>query len=258
MKLNISICAMLIFSGAMSWSQERVQQVPAHAFSNVIQGGELSIETFEDGSYALHHRAIPGVVLRSGVEADVAASTLKSSAYPHHLSSIASFRDELGTGHILTVTHSGLPNMPDLICVLRVYDDQPWGDLQVSVHNTTSQPIDVHAIRVMRSDASRVLNLNGPDGQDRILSDSFSEDTPQLKLMDLEEPEGGMHRAFGSQLIYNRKSGLSLFLGALSADKLLTVFHLKSTGHGAAARVLSYDVAAAGTNEILPSDMEHR
>ncbi len=38
-----------------------------------------------------------------------------------------------------------------------------------------------------------------------------------------------MHCAFGSQLIYNRQSGLSLFMGALSADKLLTVFRFEWT-----------------------------
>ena len=252
MKLNILICGLVVLSTApTTWSQGRLQEVATHSSSNSIQGGTLSIEIFDDGTYALRSTAIPGVVLRSGVEADIAGSTLKSSAYPRHLTSIAPFRDELGAGHALTVRHTGLPDKPDLICAMRVYDDQPWGDLQVSVHNVTSQPIDVHAIRVVRSDFGKVLHLNGPDEQDRILSDSFSEDTPQLKLMDLAEPADGMHRAFGSQLIYNRLSGQSLFLGALSADKLLTVFHLKSSGKGSAARVLSYDVAATGTNEIL-------
>jgi len=259
MKLNIPIYVLFILSaGPTVWSQGRVQEVATYSSSSSIQGGDLSIETFDDGSYALRLTAIPGVVLRSGVEADIAGLALKSSTYPHHLSSITPFRDELGSGHMLTVTHTGLPAMPDLVSVLRVYDDQPWGDLQVSVHNATTQPIGVHAIRVVRSDVSRVLNLNGLDEQDRILSDSFSEDTPQLKLMDLGEPSDGMHRAFGSQLIYNRRSGLSLFLGALSADKLLTVFHLKSSGHGPDARVLSYDIAATGTNEILPNDTEQR
>ncbi|HMH12952.1 MAG TPA: alpha-galactosidase [Edaphobacter sp.] len=259
MNLNISICTLLIFYGtSVPWSQGETQKVTAISSPNTIQGSGLSIETFNDGSYALRSQAISGVVLRSGVEVDIDGSTLKSSEFPRHLSLIAPFSDQLGAGRILTVTHTGLPTMPDLVSVLRVYDDRPWGDLQVSVHNTTSRPIEVHAIRVIRSDIGRVLNLNGADEQNRVLSDSFSEDTPQLRLMDLTEPSDGMHRAFGSQLIYNRQSGLSLFLGALSADKLLTVFHLKSSGRGSTARVLSYDVTATGTNEILPSDAEHR
>src|SRR5579871_5183428 len=204
MKLNISICMPLIlFAGSTVWPQVGVQKVTARSSFNLIQGGELSIETFDDGTYALRSNAIPGMVLRSGIEADINGSTLKSSAYPRHLNSIAPFRDELGSGHALTVTHTGLPAMPDLVSVIRVYDDEPWGDLQVSVHNTASRPIELHAIRVIRSDVGQVINLNGPDEQDRVLSDSFSEDTPQLKLMDLAEPADGTHRAFGSQLIYN-------------------------------------------------------
>jgi hypothetical protein len=224
--------------------------------SSLIRGGELTIEAFDDGFYGLSSTAIHGTVLRSEVQADIAGSTLKSSQYPHHLTQITQFHDELGSGSMLTVTHTGLPRVPDLICDLRVYRDQPWGDIQVRLHNTTSNSIDVHAIRVVRSTSGNVLHLNGPDTEDRILSDSFSEDTPQLKLMDLTESPDGMHRAFGSQLIYNRQSGTSLFLGALSADKLLTVFHLKSTGHGPDAHVLSYDIADTGTNEILRDETE--
>ena len=32
--------------------------------------------------------------------------------------------------------------------------------------------------------------------------------------MDLGEPDDGLHLAFGSQLIYNRESGQSLFTGS--------------------------------------------
>lgn len=109
MKLNIPICTLLILSvGPTVWSQGRAQKVATHSSSNSIPGAELSIETFDDGSYALRSKAIPGVVLRSGVEADIAGSTLKSSAYPRHLSSIAPFQDELGSGRMLTVTHTGV------------------------------------------------------------------------------------------------------------------------------------------------------
>ncbi len=222
----------------------------------VIRGGTLSIELGDDGSYALRSAAIDGVVIRSGVEVELAGTTLRSSMYPRHVSTIAAFHDEFGGGSALTVKHTGLTGMPDLVCVLRVRDTEPWGDLQASVVNSTSQPIEVRGVRVVRSEAGAV-GLGGPDGEDRILSDSFSEDTPQLRLMDLGEPADGVHRAVGSQLVYNRKSGMSFFLGALSADRLLTVFHLKSSGKGANARVVSLDVVATGTNEVLRDETEH-
>lgn len=257
MKWKVPVAVLVFFVSALPvWPDNRPHGEAPRSGPNVIRGGDLSVEALGNGSYALRFTGVPGEVLRAEVEADIAGSTLKSSLYPHHLSSIAPFHDEFGSGHLLTVTHTGLPDTPDLVSHFRVYDDNPWGDIQVSVYNSTSKPIDVHAIRVVRSDTSSVLQLNGPDAEDRILSDSFSEDTPQLKLMDLGEPANGMHRASGSQLIYNRRSGISLFMGALAADKLLTVFHLKSSGHGPDARILSFDVAATGTNEVLRDETE--
>jgi hypothetical protein len=103
---------------------------------------------------------------------------------------------------------------------------------------------------VVKSDAGAVLQLKGPASADRILSDSYQEDTPQMRLMDLGEADHGLHRGFGSQLILNRQSGLSLFLGALSADRFVTVLKLQST-ELPAPHLLSLDVADTGTTEAL-------
>jgi alpha-galactosidase len=228
--------------------------LPAIAASKVhvqpysIQGGNLTVQAFNDGSYALQSSAIPGDVLRSEVVVDTAAGTLRSSLYPRHTGTIALFQDELGSGLLLTVTHTGLPGMPDIVCEFRVYHDQPWGDIRVTVSNSTAATIAVQAIHIVKSSAGNLLELNGPASADRVLSDNFTENPVQL--MDLGQPADGLHLAFGSQLIYNRKSGQSVFLGALSADRLLTGFHLLSTV-GADAHVLSYDVADEGTNEAL-------
>jgi hypothetical protein len=106
----------------------------------------------------------------------------------------------------------------------------------------------VHAIHIVESSAGTLLQLNGPASADRVLSDNFTENP--IQLMDLGQPADGLHLAFGSQLIYNQKSGQSLFLAALSADRLLTAFHLLSSV-GPDAHVLSYDVSDEGTNEAL-------
>lgn len=96
--------------------------------------------------------------------------------------------------------------------------------------------------------------MNGPASADRILSDSYSEDRPQLAIRDLGTAPEGMHRAVGSQLIYNRKSGESLFLGALTSDRLLTIFHLKEQPGVAGAQILSYEAVATGTTEIMKGE----
>ncbi len=92
--------------------------------------------------------------------------------------------------------------------------------------------VTVQSIRGMEALGEPLLNLGGPASADRVLSDSFSEDWPQLRLYDLGKAPGGMHRGVGSQLVYNRESKQSLFIGALTADRLLTVLHLQSAGDG--------------------------
>ncbi|HSB75457.1 MAG TPA: PKD domain-containing protein, partial [Terriglobales bacterium] len=178
---------------------------------------------------------------------------LPAGAYPKHSAVETSFQDDLGPGHMLTVTHTGLNGQPDLVCSLRLYDQRPYGSIGVQVHNTTEKPLRVQQIRILQSLGEPIISLNAPASDDRVLSDSYSEDRPEMKIMDLAEPANGMHRAVGSQLIYNRQSGQSLFLGALTSDRFLTIFHLKAQS-SPQPQVSSYDVESTGTTEILKGE----
>jgi alpha-galactosidase len=213
-----------------------------------IHGGSLAIEAFDDGFYALRSTEIPGDVLRSEVGVDTADGTLRSSLYPRHLRAIAPFRDELGSGRLMTVTNTGLAGMPDLLCEFRVYEDHPWGDLRVVLRNLTGRTIEVHSIRAVMGNSGATPHLNGPASEDLILSDRFGEDIPYLRSLNSGAANGGVHEAFGLQLIYNRKSGQSLLLGALSADRLVTIFHLWKSGE--------YDVEESGTNAALKEQQQ--
>jgi hypothetical protein len=247
-------CGLPIFGLALAFvllqacAAAGAQAAAAGAQPTMIRGGDLSVAVFDDGSHALRSAAISGDVLHATVEVDTAAGTLTPTLYPRHLISVSTFNDALGTCQMLTETHSGLQGAADLVCEFRVYADRPWGDIRVKVMNSTAQSMVIHSIRAIKSSGGTVLQLNGPDTEDRVLSDSLTEDPSQI--VDLGEASGGIHRSFSSQLIYNRKSGQSLFLGALSADALVTVFHLRSTSRPG-ARVLSYDVEDTGTNEAL-------
>jgi len=95
-----------------------------------------------------------------------------------------------------------------------------------------------------------IVNLGGGQSADRVLSDSFSEGWPDLALYDLGEAPGGMHRGAGSQLIYNRESKQSLFFGALTSDRFLTLMHLKAEGKGAKTKIASFTVESTGTTEV--------
>ena len=203
----------------------------------------------KEGTYQL---AVRGgqPIFTSRVAAQVDHGWLRSTDYPRHQASESTFGDELGSGRAITVTNSGLPGKADLIYVVQLYDQNPYATLQVTVRNNTEKEVTVQAIRGIEALGEPLLNLNGPAFSDRILSDSFSEDWPQLRLYDLGKAPAGMHRGVGSQLVYNRESKQSLFVGALTADRLLTVLHLQAGGEGAGTKIASYSVDFTGTTEI--------
>jgi alpha-galactosidase len=202
----------------------------------------------QEGSYqlSLHDQAL----LRSRVAVEVDHQWLRSSDYPRQQASESGFQDDLGSGRQVAVTCSGLGGRPDLVYVVQLYKQRPYGAVQVKVQNSAGKEVTVQAIRSVEAMGEPVLNLGGNQSADRVLSDSFSEDWPDLALYNLGDAPGEMHRGAGSQLIYNRESKQSLFLGALTSDRFLTLLHLKAEGTGANAKIASYTVESTGTTEI--------
>jgi hypothetical protein len=215
-----------------------------------LTNDELSLTVnAQEGSYQLSlHDGHPA--LRSLVAAQVDHQWLRSSDYPRRQASESTFEDDLGPGREVTVTCSGLDGKPDLVYVLQLYKRRPYGTVQVKVQNSAGKEVTVQAIRSVEAMGEPIINLGGGQSADRVLSDSFSEDWPDLALYDLGGVHGGMHRGAGSQLIYNRESKQSLFLGALTSDRFLTLMHLKAEGMGAKAKIASYTVESTGTTEI--------
>ncbi|HUX45282.1 MAG TPA: glycoside hydrolase family 36 protein [Terracidiphilus sp.] len=161
-----------------------------------------------------------------------------------------SFRGELGSGHAWTVTYSGDAQRPTLRYELRVYANRPFADLQVTVLNSTAQALTVQDMRPVSAEAASALNLGGPEAEERVLSDSFSEDRPEMQIRDFDNPKDQMHLGVGSQLIYNRASGQSLFFGTLTSNKFLTILRLHVAGDGADTHFASFEVDNAGTTEL--------
>jgi alpha-galactosidase len=244
--------AAAVFGRGAAAADEQSQSAPNLRALGSLHGMASSLTVYANGDYAISGPA--GTVIRSDVEADVDAHVLRSSTYPRHTLAQSEFRDEFGSGSALAVTHSGLAGVPDLVCTLRLYRDQAWGDIEVKVVNTTERVISVQTVRPVHVTDAPVIDLRGPAAADRILSDSYSEDRPQLAIRDLGDAVKGMHRAVGSQLIYNRRSGQSLFLGALTSERLLTIFHLRERGAGGGASVQAYEVIATGTTEIMKGE----
>jgi alpha-galactosidase len=244
-RVGLAVTAGTLMVALPSLTQQLwAQQLTNDALSLTVNAKEGSYQLSLNGG----HDGQP--VLRSRVAAQVDHQWLRSSDYPRHQASESTFEDDLGSGREVTVTCSGLDGKPDLVYVLQLYKQRPYGTVQVKVHNGAGRGATVQAIRSVEAMGEPVINLGGDASADRVLSDSFSEDWPDLVLYDLGGAPGGMHRGAGSQLIYNRESKQSLFLGALTSDRFLTVMHLKAEGVGAKTRIASYTVESTGTTEI--------
>ncbi|MGA9931674.1 MAG: PKD domain-containing protein [Terriglobales bacterium] len=212
-----------------------------------------------DGTYTI---AMPGSkshALRAGVGVEVDGRWLHASNYPRHSVEHSPAQGYLGDATDWQVTYSGLSGQPDLSYHLRAYSTEPFGDIQVSVRNTTGKAIHVESIRSVDATEGSIIDLGGPLLDNRVLSDSFSEDRPAITIRNFADAEKHMHRAVGSQLIYNRQSHESLFLGALTSDRFLTILRLHLAGSsGNALRPTAYEVDSTGTTEMAKENsLEH-
>ena len=199
-----------------------------------------------DGTYTIFDPASQKPILHSRVAAEVGHHWLRSSDYPRHIAKRENVADELGPGIQLTISNSGLPGQPDLIYALQLHSDPACVTIMVKVRNRASNPITVQALRSVLAVGPVIAELGGAETSDRVLSDSFSEDRPGIIIHDLADAVDGMHRAVGSQLIYNRESQRDLFLGALTSEKFLTILRL----HVAKDHIASYEVDSTGTTEL--------
>ncbi len=212
-----------------------------------------------DGTYTIAMPGSASYVLRAGVGVEVDGRWLRASDYPRHVAEHSQAQGYLGDATDWQVTYSGLQGQPDLTYHLRAYSSQPFGDIQVTVRNTTARAIHVQAIRSVDATEGPIIDLGGPALDNRVLSDSFSEDRPAITIHDFADAEKQMHRAVGSQLIYNRRSHESLFLGALTSDRFLTILRLHVDGaSGKAVRPVAYEVDSTGTTEMeKENSLEH-
>ena len=240
-KLSCSVASAIVFESLILIAPCAAQQLENDKLS-------LSVNA-KDGTYQLALRGGQPIFV-SRAAAQVNHEWLRSSDYPRHVTSESRFEDDLGSGHAITVTNSGLQNKADLIFVVQLYDKSPYATLQVTVQNTTGKMLTLQTLRNLELLGDPLLNLGGHVTADRVLSDSYSEDRPDLRIYDLGKAPGGMHRGVGSQLVYNRESQQSLFIGALTADRLLTYLHLQANSENGETKIASYSVDLKGTTEI--------
>ena len=232
---------LLMFAGGVTTL--RAQSPAEHALQITVNPA--------DGKYTIAMPGSDSYALRAGVGAQVDGRWLHAADYPKHSVEHSPAQGYLGDATDWQVIYSGLSGQPDLIYHLRAYSSRPFGDIQVTVRNTTGKAINIQSIRSVDASDGPIVDLGGPVLDDRILSDSFSEDRPAITIRDLADAEKQMHRAVGSQLIYNRQSHESLFLGALASDRFLTILRLHlANSPGNTSRPVAYEVDSTGTTEM--------
>ena len=219
----------------------------------------------DHGTYTIAAPKAATTIVKAVAAAAVNHRWIRSSDYPKHELAESTFEDTLGQGHQWTLTSTGLADTPDLVLTLRAYKSRPTGEIQLTLVNHAGKTIQVQSLRSLEAVGDSILDLGAPASDDRVLSDSFSEDWPPLQIYDLGKAPQGLHRAIGSQLIYNRRSRQSVLFGALTAERLLTILHLNTRVPGAnpnppaTARVPAisqFTIESTGTTEIQATDEE--
>ena len=245
-------CVLIVVEGCLGFS-DASKASPVEAS---IDGLSVAIQP-SDGTYEIRPGNGGRTILHARIAAEIDHKWVKSTDYPQHQISESNFEDALGHGKKLTVTSSGLPNVPDLAYTLEVYEGRAFGAIETEVQNHTGKPLTIQSIRSVETVGNKIIDLGGPQSADRILSDSFSEDWPPLQIYDLGKAPQGMHRAVGSQLIYNQESKQSFFLGALTSHRFLTIIHFQTQSFSSnAPAIASYTVDSTGTTEIQATDPE--
>lgn len=239
-------------------------------FASASQHSEHPLRVQVDpsnGNYSIAAQGGAAAALQSQVAAEVNGHWLQPSNYPHRVIQQSTVQDDLGAAKCWTVTFSGLSGQPDLVYSLRVYLARPFADIQAFVRNTTEKPITVEAIRPVEAVGASILNLGAPVDSDRILSDSFSEDRPNITIRDFGQFDDGsndLYRAVGSQLVYNRQSKESIFLGTLTSNRFLTILRMHVKDSAGKKSIAAYEVDSTGTteeeilNSLQESDPEDR
>jgi alpha-galactosidase len=228
-------------------AQVRTTKASAPA-SAKIENAELIVETNRQGdTYKLRSKGNERDVVAARVGAQIDHKWVFSSDYPRHEVKEDSFAGALDQGSQLTITHTGRTDAPDLICRIRLHTKPAFAEIEVQVRNNTAAPISVQSIRVLDG-VEPFVSLDGPPSSERVLSDSFSEDRPDMEIHDAMQADLKTHMGVGSQLIYNRKSRQSLFVGALTSERWLTILRLRTDpGKGT---FTGYEVDSTGTTEL--------
>lgn len=219
------------------------------------------------GNYSIGMSGGLSPVLTASTAVRIDGTWLHAADFPKRTITRSQSKRSLGTADEWVIQYSGLKGSPDLICEVSIYRGAPFGEIQAIARNSTTKAVHVEAFRLIDANDrstpdstthnSPILNLAGPATDDRVLSDSFSEDKPAMMVRDLADAKKKMHLGVGSQLIYNRQSHLSWFIGAVTSNRFLSVMRLRTVGMAGGTQIGSYQVDSEGTTELTTENVLH-
>jgi alpha-galactosidase len=242
-------CAIL---GAVAMGAILCLGQPVYGADMTLHNGRETVVLHEsDGSWELEDNGLHHAVIRAQVGAEVDGRWMRCSDYPEHRVAGSSFNDALGAADQATMLCAGLANQPSLTYTIELYKALAEGTITAAVKNGTDRAVTVEAIRQVEALGGQAIHTGEEETSDRILSDSFSEDWPPLKIYSYDQAPNGLFRGVGSQLIFNRSSRTALFFGALTSNRFLTILRWRVAGNDA-----GYSVDSTGTTEIQASDPE--
>lgn len=204
----------------------------------------------KSGSYSIYSAAISDAVLKAGPAIQVDERWISARDYPHCEVYNAKVSGVLGDAEEWTMHCSGNDLAPDLLLRVRTYAQRPFGEMQLTARNSSARPMRIQAFRLAQAEGPEVIRLGGDPNSERVLLEGFSEDRPPDQVRDLNRAEKEVHRGVGSQLIYNRRSRMSWFAGALSTEKFLTLFRLEMAGE-TTSTTRSLEIDSTGTTEVM-------
>jgi hypothetical protein len=114
-----------------------------------------------DGRYDIAMPKSRSYALRAGVGVELDGRWLHASDYPRHVVEHSQVQGYLGEATDWQVSYSGLSGQPDLVYHLRAYSREPFGDIQVTVRNTTGKEIHLESIRCLDATEGPIIDLGG-------------------------------------------------------------------------------------------------
>lgn len=241
--------------------------------TQAVQQFKFSIDQ-RTGEFALQAVSRHTALFRGQMGAKMDGRWIYADSYPQHVVQTSTFQDRLGSGQEILIHNQGIKGQPELLEILRTYDDRPFVTIQAEVVNHGTKTVLVSDLRSLDAAGKPILNLGAANSYDRVLSSGFSEwgthifnlaKTPGYgqQVSEYIKSHPSMRKmlsdylhlarfAVGSQLVYNRRSHYGIFFGALTTTRFITVYDLRASSPdtGTPARILSFTADSTGTTII--------